>query len=139
MARKSLASLKRKQFNHIFSLNTAFYCALEALEALKFLHKLGYVHRDVKPSNYCIGLQQTNCHNTIYLIDYSLARKILCDDGTIKKPRSKVLFKGSVRFAPIAMHKGVDCSYKDDLESWIYTLADMIIKNKVPWHMEEAD
>ncbi|CAK5066390.1 unnamed protein product [Meloidogyne enterolobii] len=134
---ESLSSLKRKRANHMFSLNTGLFCCLETLQCLKSLHMLGYIHRDVKPSNFCIGLRQNNRQNSIFMIDFSLSKRILCSDGKIASPRSKIRFKGTVKFAPLSMHRGNDSSYKEDGESWVYMIADMISKTKLPWRMEQ--
>ncbi|CAK5066438.1 unnamed protein product [Meloidogyne enterolobii] len=153
---ESLSSLKRKRGSyHIFSLNTGLYCSLEALECLKALHILGYIHRDVKPSNFTIGLRQNNRHHSIYIIDFSMSKRMLCSDGTIISPRSNVIlqslslkliqcflifqirFKGTVKFSPLSMHQGKDSSFKEDLESWMYMVADMITKTKLPWRLEQ--
>jgi len=84
-----------------------------------------------------------------------MSKRMLCSDGTIVNPRSNVIskslslkliecflifqirFKGTVKFAPLSMHQGKDSSYKEDLESWMYMVADMINKTKVPWRLEQ--
>jgi len=49
----------------------------------------------------------------------------------------QVRFKGTIRFAPLAMHRSEESGRKDDCESWLYMLADMINKKKLPWYEEE--
>nr|CAD2176120.1 unnamed protein product [Meloidogyne enterolobii]CAD2191507.1 unnamed protein product [Meloidogyne enterolobii] len=134
---ESLSSLKRKRKHRIFSLNTGLFCSLETLECLKALHILGYIHRDVKPSNFTIGLRQNNRHHSIFIIDFSMSKRMLCSDGKIISPRSNIRFKGTVKFAPLSMHLGKDSSFKEDLESWMYMVADMINKTKLPWSLEQ--
>lgn len=55
------------------------------------------------------------------------------DKGEIKTPREKVNFKGTVRFASIACHKGQEMGKKDDIESWIYLIVDLMSKGGPPW------
>ena len=54
-------------------------------------------------------------------------------NGSIKTPREKTKFKGTVRFAPLATHKQKELGRKDDCESWIYMIVDMIGKKRLPW------
>ncbi|CAK5075750.1 unnamed protein product [Meloidogyne enterolobii] len=142
---ESLADIKYRQSNKIFSMNTGLYCALETLEAIKDMHALGFVHRDIKPANFVLGLAKTGSQNVVYVVDFGIARKIVGADGTVAIPRSKaslqysliVRFKGTIRFAPLAMHRSEESGRKDDCESWLYMLADMINKKKLPWYEEE--
>ncbi|KAL7071777.1 hypothetical protein ACQ4LE_008904 [Meloidogyne hapla] len=134
---ESLADIKYRQRNKIFSMNTGLYCAIECLESIKDMHSLGFVHRDIKPANFVLGLPRTGSQNVVYVVDFGIARKIVGADGTVVIPRSKVRFKGTIRFAPLAMHRGEESGRKDDCESWLYMLADMINKNKLPWYNEE--
>uniref|UniRef100_A0A915NVN2 Protein kinase domain-containing protein n=1 Tax=Meloidogyne floridensis TaxID=298350 RepID=A0A915NVN2_9BILA len=46
-----------------------------------------------------------------------------------------IKFKGTVRFAPVTMHKMEELGRKDDCESWIYMVVDMVNENRLPWHM----
>jgi len=84
-----------------------------------------------------------------------MSKRMLCSDGKIISPRSNVIskslslkpiqcflifqirFKGTVKFAPLSMHLGKDSSFKEDLESWMYMVADMINKTKLPWSLEQ--
>ena len=45
------------------------------LEALRDLHNIGFLHRDVKPANYTIGRAETSELRRIFLLDFGLARK----------------------------------------------------------------
>jgi len=34
------------------------------------------------------------------------------------------------------MHRGVESGFKDDLECWIFSLADLMLRANVPWRYE---
>jgi len=42
---------------------------------IEFLHNHEYVHRDVKPDNFCLGLGKTS--HRIYMIDLGLAKRYI--------------------------------------------------------------
>jgi hypothetical protein len=42
-------------------------------------------------------------------------------------------FKGTVRFAPLATHKLQEVGWKDDCESWVYMVVDLIDTRRLPW------
>lgn len=56
------------------------------------------------------------------------------DNGSVLTPRPKTKFKGTVRFAPLATHKQEELGRKDDIESWIFMIVDMLRAERLPWH-----
>lgn len=81
----------KPKFLLFFSLNTAYYCALETLKAIEELHQLGYVHRDIKPGNFVLGRRvDERINNNIYLVDFGISRYIFDQNGSILTPRAKV-------------------------------------------------
>lgn len=47
--------------------------AREAILRIEMMHKMGYVHRDIKPDNFVIGLGEKA--NVLYLIDLGLCKR----------------------------------------------------------------
>lgn len=131
----------RLQFQHYrFSAPTALRLSLEMLGALEQLHSLGYVHRDVKPSNFAL-LQSKDNKCRIILIDFGLCRQFKLPNGEIKPPRENTQFRGTIRYAPLAAHRAQEQSPKDDLESWLYVAAEFMA-GELPWsgyHGAERD
>uniref|UniRef100_A0A914M323 non-specific serine/threonine protein kinase n=1 Tax=Meloidogyne incognita TaxID=6306 RepID=A0A914M323_MELIC len=85
----SLAAIKAKQPMRILSINSGLYCGIQMLESIKQLHDLGFVHLDVKPSNFVLGRSKTSSQNIVHIIDFGNARKIVADDGRLEIPRKK--------------------------------------------------
>ena len=65
------------------SVRTVKHIGLKVVEQLEHLHKMDYLHRDIKTENILIGNQDT-LHN-IYLIDYGLALKYMTNGIQISK------------------------------------------------------
>ncbi|CAI5441190.1 unnamed protein product [Caenorhabditis angaria] len=128
---KSLADLKLERDLKVFSFTTGLGVAQQCLEACEALHKHGFIHRDLKPQNYACGLEKQK--HLIYILDFGIARKFLNTKNELKTPRESVGFKGTVRFAPLACHKGTEMGPKDDCESWFYLLLDLILTQGLPW------
>jgi serine/threonine protein kinase len=53
------------------------------------LHKVGFIHRDVKPDNMAPGNKRKEI---IYIYDFGLARQIYGEDGKLRPPRKKAWF-----------------------------------------------
>lgn len=111
-----------KNQNHKFSTDTLFYIAQKMIYCLKIFHGKGYVHRDMKPQNFVVDL----ISNDIYLIDYGLAKKISSHCSYNKS------LKGTVRYASINTHLGIEQSFRDDLYSVGYILLYFAL-GKLPW------
>ncbi|VDL70345.1 unnamed protein product [Nippostrongylus brasiliensis] len=129
----SLGALKQTRPGKLFSIATGLGAGIQCLEACQDLHKFGFIHRDIKPANYACGLGEKR--RVIYILDFGIARKILNSKGEIKAPRQTVRFKGTIRFASLACHKGIEMGPKDDCESWFYMLLDFIMPQGVQFKL----
>jgi tau tubulin kinase len=61
--------------NFRLSWDSTRYLGLEMLRTLQQVHKVGYIHRDVKPSNFAMGRKDLS-DSKVYIIDFGLARKV---------------------------------------------------------------
>ena len=59
--------------NGRFSVKTVCMIAQEAILRVELMHKMGYIHRDIKPDNFVVGLGDKA--NLIYLIDLGLCKR----------------------------------------------------------------
>lgn len=94
-------------------------------------HKLGYIHRDVKPSNFVTG-RVKQAKSKIYLIDFGLARRYRLPNGEIRPPRKSAGFRGTARYASINSHKSKELGRRDDLWSVFYVLVEFAL-GSLPW------
>jgi casein kinase 1 len=106
------------------------------------MHDLGYIHRDLKPANIMMGLGKKE--NTVYLIDFGLTKKMgAISIGYQGANQISRKMAGTPIYSSINAHlanggnffvlyKFLECYKKDDLESMMYVLIQLI-KGSLPW------
>lgn len=127
-----------------FSIKTLLMLIDQTVETVGHVHRCGYVHRDISPSNFLMNTTPTA--DRIQLIDFGQAKRIApspyCAPGTgafqfvpsTSRPRSSLPrpVVGTPRFASVWSHAGFDAAYRDDMESlgylWIY-----LARGRLPW------
>jgi serine/threonine protein kinase len=124
---ESLQSLKERK--HTFSLKLVLQIGIQIICLLKMIHDKGIVHRDIKPDNFLLGLNNKN--NKIYLIDFGFCKTFLNDNKHIEIKRTKSLI-GSNNFASVNAHEFNELSRRDDLESLGYMLVYFYFGD-LPW------
>ncbi|KAK6020471.1 hypothetical protein OSTOST_13875, partial [Ostertagia ostertagi] len=70
---KSLDYIKETVLKSEFAPHTAIQIACQTHLALKNLHELGYIHRDVKPDNFVVG--RLEHRNVIFIMDFGMSTK----------------------------------------------------------------
>lgn len=113
------------------SLNTSFRTLIQCINAIESMHNLGFLHRDINPSNFSVGREPKNQH-TVYMIDYGLSRYYLKPDGTHRPCRTKVGFRGTLKYASLNCHEEKDISRVDDIWSLFYSFYELIT-GTLPW------
>ena len=132
---KSLHEIQStKNFN--FEFKDLCLMAIQIIERIQWVHSQKIIHRDIKPDNFLIGLDDPNI---IYLIDFGLSKKYRSSitGNHIKCTRIKK-FVGSLRYASINALRLREQSRRDDLESIGYMLI-YLIKGKLPWDNIKID
>lgn len=59
--------------NRRFSLKTVCMLAQEMIKRLEYIHSKNFIHRDIKPDNFVVGLKQNA--NIVFLLDYGLSKR----------------------------------------------------------------
>ena len=114
-----------------FPINSVSLLGLQMLKRLKTVHSKSFIHRDVKPNNFTIGLGKQS--NSIYIIDFGLANRYQESKSDFHIPyRTNKSLIGTIRYASINNHMGIEQSRRDDLESLMYVLI-MFAKGNLPW------
>ncbi|CAF1448579.1 unnamed protein product [Adineta steineri] len=128
---KNLAELRRSQSRQCFTLSTSLRISLQILQAIEYIHSIGFLHRDVKPSNFSMGRLPTTCRK-VFMLDFGLARKYTNAEGNVRAARPQAGFRGTVRYASINAHKNREMGRHDDLWSLFYMLIEFIT-GQLPW------
>jgi serine/threonine protein kinase len=63
----------RKVLETNYSLKIAIQLVIEMLTSIEEVHNRGYIHRDVKPSNFVLSQD----YKKVFIVDFGLAKKHL--------------------------------------------------------------
>lgn len=109
---------------------------LQMITLLEKLHDKGYIHRDVRPDNFLLGLENHDAE--VYLIDYGLTQRFRDRFTGEHRPFGPDGFGGTRLFASVAAHLEVTQGRKDDLESLGYVLL-YLMNHTLPWDVKGID
>ena len=104
-----------------FSMKTVLMLADQMISRIEFIHAKNFLHRDIKPDNFLIGLGKRA--NQIFVIDFGLAKKYRDQKTQQHIPyREGKNLTGTARYASLNTHLGIEQSRRDDLEGLGYVL-----------------
>jgi casein kinase 1/casein kinase 1 delta len=99
---KNISNLKKSMggnFTDIF----AYDILLQMLNCIENVHSKGYIHRDIKPTNFVICSQQKK----VFIVDFGLAKLHLNQFGETFPERKNADFRGTIAFASMNAHNRI--------------------------------
>jgi serine/threonine protein kinase len=102
------------------------------IRRIETLHSKCLLHRDVKPDNFMLGPNKQ-----LYLIDFGLCKRYDHDGKHIEE--TQILNKpiiGSANFVSLNVHKGIEPSRRDDVESCVYIILYLLQGGHLSWFKE---
>nr|KAJ3421882.1 Tau-tubulin kinase 2 [Polyrhizophydium stewartii] len=111
----------RKKAGGKFSMATTALLARQMVRAIEAIHSIGFLHRDIKPGNFCIAppkSEHVDAHNRprCFLIDFGLSRRYLSTSGKVREELCRA----------------------DDLWSLFYMVVEFLT-GTLPWKGKEKD
>jgi len=105
---------------------------IQIIKRIQSLHSKYLLHRDIKPDNFMLG-----SNKQLYLIDFGLCKRYDHAGQHIEetqKPGNCLI--GTANFVSLNVHKGIEPSRRDDVESCIYVLLYLLSDGILPWLKE---
>ncbi|KAL7064312.1 hypothetical protein AAHC03_05367 [Spirometra sp. Aus1] len=101
--------------------------AIQALNALEYIHSKNYVHADLKASNLLGGSGK----NEFYLVDFGLVALYRVNGVHVaEKPSPKLKDNGTLEFCSRDAHKGLPPSRRGDIEILAFNLVHWLYRSR---------
>ena len=112
-------------------LKTVLLLADQMIKRIEYIHHRSYLHRDIKPDNFLLGLGSKA--NTVFVIDFGLSKRYKDSKTNAHIPyRDGKSLTGTARYASLNTSLGVEQSRRDDMECLLNVFI-YLLKGSLPW------
>lgn len=126
-----LHKARHAQPTKAFGVRKTAMLGIQMLDAIQDIHEMGYLHCDIKPSNFVLH-DSADSDLYVYVIDFGHAVQHLDDTGKPRPKRDSVPFRGTVRYSSPHVLLRKDPGRRDDLWSLLFALIEMA-KGSLSW------
>uniref|UniRef100_A0A7E4VKS7 Protein kinase domain-containing protein n=1 Tax=Panagrellus redivivus TaxID=6233 RepID=A0A7E4VKS7_PANRE len=124
--------------------STAMHLAFQTLQCVHDVHVYDFIHRDIRPTNFIVGLGSH--HMCVYIVNFQLAYsfdRVNRKGRDWTKPstprRTSKLSWVTCRFQSRSFHTGAAARRIDDIESWLYVMIDLFDQRTLPWRRTKSE
>lgn len=112
-----------------FDVDTVFNIGYQIINLIEKIHNIGIIHRDIKPNNFLIDTIEMD---KIYIMDLGLSKRYIDSNNVHRKQKKLKSLIGTPRYMSINVHKKIEPSRRDDMESIGYMLI-YFLRGELPW------
>ncbi len=127
---RNLEELRASMPGGRLSKRTVYTLAIQLIDHVRYMHCCHLLHRDLKPENMLMGIGSKS--HVVKLVDMGLSKKYMTASGEHIPWETDRPFLGTLRYAPLAAHRGEVSTRTNDLESLGYVLAYLLL-GRLPW------
>jgi casein kinase I homolog HRR25 len=118
-----------EESNNKIDVGTVMKIGVTIISHLEKIHRIGIIHRDIKPNNFMFGINDET--DDLYVMDFGLSKRWYMNGNHIEYKTGRSMI-GTARYASINIHNGSEPSRRDDMESVGYMLV-YLAKGSLPW------